>query len=142
MHTVSRRGPTHLLHHAWPPIATARLLDPLRAFHRATPGADRPRLVKNVCQRRRLDPNIRVATDPFGREGQNIAVEVAHERADRHFQRVGVATLFHEDHEHGTQEARTARVEAVSFLSVPCPGCQQVDFLQQGVEPAIRQVLG
>ena len=59
------------------------------------------------------------------REGQNIAVEVAHERADGHFQLVGVATLFHEDHEHGTQEARTALVHAVTLLGAPSPGANR-----------------
>jgi hypothetical protein len=53
-----------------------------------------------------------------------------------------VATLCHEDHEHGTQEARTALVHAVTLLRVPFSGCQQVGFLQQGIQPAIRQVLG
>jgi hypothetical protein len=46
------------------------------------------------------DPDISVTADPFGREGQDIAVEVAHERADGHFQLVWVATLFHEDARH------------------------------------------
>jgi hypothetical protein len=64
-------------------------------------------------------------------------VEVAHERADGHFQLVGVAPLFHEDHEHGPQEARTALVHAVFLLRVPGLGRQQVGFLQQGVQPMI-----
>ena len=54
----------------------------------------------------------------------------------------GWPTLFHEDHEHGTQETRTAIVHAVTLLRVPFPGRQQVGFLQQSVEPAIQQVLG
>jgi hypothetical protein len=70
------------------------------------------------------------------------AVEVVHERADGHFQLVGVATLFHKDHEHGTQEARTALVHAVILLRVPCLRRQQLCFLQQGVQLVIRQVLG
>jgi hypothetical protein len=69
-------------------------------------------------------------------------VEVAHERADGHVQLVGMAPLFHEDHEHGTQETRTALVHAVLLLRVPCLGRQQIGFLQQGVQPAIWQVLG
>src|SRR5215472_17007944 len=79
-------------------------------------------LVKQVRQRRRFEPDIGVTADPFGREGQDIAVEVAHERADGHFQLVWVPTLCHEDHEHGTQEARTALVHAVILLRVPFPG--------------------
>ena len=67
---------------------------------------------------------------------------MAHERADGHFQLVWVATLFHEDHEHGTQEARTALVHAVILLRVPCLGRKQLRFLQQGVQPMIWQVLG
>ena len=54
----------------------------------------------------------------------------------------GVAPLCHEDHEHGAQETRTALLHAVALLRVPFPGCQQVGFLQQSVQPAIRQVLG
>ena len=54
----------------------------------------------------------------------------------------GWATLFHEDHEHGTQEARTALVHAITLLRIPLPGRQQVGFLQQGIEPSVRQVLG
>jgi len=69
-------------------------------------------------------------------------MEVAHERADGYFQLVGVATLFHVDHEHGTQEARTALVHAVILLRVPCLGCKELCFRQQGVQPTIRQVLG
>jgi hypothetical protein len=53
-----------------------------------------------------------------------------------------MATLFHEDHEHGTQEARTAFVHAVTLLRVSFPGYQRVGFLQQGVQPVIRQMLG
>src|SRR5215510_3224035 len=52
------------------------------------PGAHLALLVKQVRQRRRFEPDLRVATDPFGREGQDIAVEVAHERADGHLQLV------------------------------------------------------
>jgi hypothetical protein len=52
-----------------------------------------------------------------------------------------MAALVHEDHEHGTQEAGTTVFDAVTFLHVPLPGRQQVGFLQQGIEPAIRQVL-
>ena len=114
----------------------------LRAVRGAAHGSHLALRVKNVRQRRRFDPDIGVATDPFGREGQDIAVEVAHERAGGNFQRVWVATLFHEDHEHGAQEARTAVFDALSPLGVPLPGRQEVGFLQQGVEPAIRQVLG
>ena len=66
---------------------------------------------------------------------------MTHERADGHIQLVGVATLFHEDHEHGPQEARTTLVHAVILRRVPCLGRQQVGFLQQGVQPVIRQVL-
>ena len=50
---------------------------------------------------------------------------MAHERADGHFQLVRVATLFHEDHEHGTQEARTALVHAVTLLRAPSPGANR-----------------
>ena len=46
-------------------------------------------LVKQVRQCRRFEPDIGVTTDPFRREGHDIAVEVAHERADGHFQLVG-----------------------------------------------------
>ncbi len=38
----------------------------LRAFHRATLGVDRTRLVKQVRQRRRFDPDIGVTADAFG----------------------------------------------------------------------------
>jgi hypothetical protein len=69
-------------------------------------------------------------------------VEVAHECVDGHFQLVGMALLFHEDHEHGPQEAGTALLHAVTLLRVPVPGRQEIRFLQQGVEPVIRQVLG
>jgi len=54
----------------------------------------------------------------------------------------GVATLLHEDHEHGPQETCTALLHAVLLLRAPGPRCQQVGFLQQGVEPAVRQMLG
>ena len=60
-------------------------------LRRMAPGAHLALLVKQVRQRRRFEPDLRVATDPFGCEGQNIAVEVVHERADGHFQLVGVA---------------------------------------------------
>jgi len=93
----------------------------LRLLGGAAPAPDLALLVKQVRQRRRLDPDIGVTADAFGREGQNIAVEVAHERADGYFQLVWVATLFHEDHEHGTQEARTALVHVVTLLRVPFP---------------------
>jgi hypothetical protein len=53
-----------------------------------------------------------------------------------------MATLFREDHEHGTQKARTALVHAVILLRIPFPGRKQIRFLQQGVQPTIRQVLG
>ena len=69
-------------------------------------------------------------------------MEVAHECADGHFQLVGVALLFHEDYEHGTQEARTALVHAVILLQIPFLRRKQLRFLQQGVQPTIRQVLG
>jgi hypothetical protein len=68
-------------------------------------------------------------------------VYVAHQRAGRHFQRVGVATLGHEDYEHGAREARTAVVAAVALLGVRFPGRKQGRFLQQGVQPPIREVL-
>ena len=54
----------------------------------------------------------------------------------------GVAPLCHEDHEHSAQETRTALVHAVLLLRVPGLGRQQLGFLQQGVQPAIWQVLG
>jgi len=114
----------------------------LRAFHRATPGVDRTCLVKQVRQRRRFEPDIGVTADAFGREGQDIAVQVAHERADGHFQLVGVPLLGHEDHEDGAQETGTALVHAVFLLRAPCRGRQHVGFRQQGVQPVIRQVLG
>jgi hypothetical protein len=114
----------------------------LCAFPRATPGVDRTRLVKQVCQRRRFDPDIGVPADAFGREGQAIAVQVAHERADGHFHLVGVPLLGHEDHEDGAQETGTALVHAVALLRLPVPRRQQVGFRQQGVQPVIRQVLG
>ena len=41
----------------------------LRAFHRATPGVDLARLVKQVRQRRRCEPESGVTADAFGREG-------------------------------------------------------------------------
>ena len=114
----------------------------LRAFHRATPGLDRTRLVKQVRQRRRFEPDIGVTADAFGRKGQDIAVQVAHERADGHFQLVGVPLLGHEDQEDGAQETGTALVHAVFLLRAPCRGRQHVGFRQQGVQPVIRQVLG
>jgi hypothetical protein len=67
---------------------------------------------------------------------------MAHERVDAYFQLVGVALLCHEDHEDGAQEAGTALVHAVARLRLPGPGRQHVGFRQQGVQPAIRQVLG
>jgi hypothetical protein len=115
---------------------------PLGVLRSVAPGAHLTLLVKQVRQRRRFEPGIRVTADPFGRERQDIAVEVAHERADSHVQLGGVATLFHKDHEHGTQEARTALVHAVLLLRVPGLRRQQLRFLQQGVQPTIRQVLG
>src|SRR5216683_1787446 len=51
----------------------------LRPLGEAAPAPDLALLVKHVRQRRRLDPDIRVAADPFGREGQDRAVEAAHE---------------------------------------------------------------
>jgi hypothetical protein len=114
----------------------------LRPLGAAALAPDLALCVKQVRQRRRFEPDIGVTADPFGRESQDIAVKVAHERADSHFQLVGVAPLFHEDHEHGPQEARTALVHAVFLLWVPGLGRQQVGFLQQGVQPVIRQVLG
>jgi hypothetical protein len=54
----------------------------------------------------------------------------------------GWPLLFHEDHEHGTQEARTALVHAVILLRIPFLRRKQLRFLQQGVQPTIRQVLG
>ena len=69
-------------------------------------------------------------------------MEVAQERADGHVQRVGVATLGHQDHEHGPHEARTALVPAGALLGVPCPRRHQVGFLQERIEPPIREVLG
>src|SRR5438094_397943 len=78
---------------------------------------------------------------PWAAQGPAAAVDSTPLRANgglwhkkHRFQLVGVATLFHEDHEHGTQEARTAIVHAVTLLRVPFPGCQQVGFLQQGVQ--------
>jgi hypothetical protein len=114
----------------------------LRPLGSAAPAPDLALLVKNVRQRRRFEPDIGVTADPFGREGQNIAVEVTHERADGHFQLVRVATLFHEDYEHSAQDACTALVHAVTLLRFPVPGGQEIRFLQQGVQPTIRQVLG
>ena len=113
----------------------------LRAFHRATPGVDLARLVKQVRQRRRCEPESGVTADAFGREGQDRAVQVAHERADDHFHLGGVPLLGHEDHEDGAQETGTALVHAVALLRLPVPRHQQVGFRQQGVEPVIRQVL-
>jgi hypothetical protein len=136
----------------WMPTVTqtqsaTRVIEPsaggcLRPLGAAAPAPDLALRVKQVRQRRRFEPDLRVATDPFGREGQDIAVQVGHERADGHFQLVGVVTLCHEDHEHGPQEACTALVHAVALLRVPFPGRKEVGFLQQGVEPAIRQMLG
>jgi hypothetical protein len=114
----------------------------LRPLGGAALAPDLALLVKQVSQRRRFEPDLRVTADSFGREGQNIAVEVTHERADGHFQLVRVATLFHEDHEHGAQEACTTLVHAVTLLRVPVPGGQEIRFLLQGVQPVIRQVLG
>ena len=106
------------------------------------PGAHRTLRVTKVHQARRCDPESGVAADPFGRQGQDIAVEVAHERADGHVQFVWVATLCHKDHEHGPQEARTALGPAGALLGVPCPRRHQVGFLQERIEPPIREVLG
>ena len=55
---------------------------------------------------------------------------------------LGWPTLGHEDHEHGPQEAGTALLHAVLLLRVPGLRRQQLRFLQQGVQPVIRQVLG
>ena len=54
----------------------------------------------------------------------------------------GWSTLFHEDHEHGPQEVCTALAHAVALLRVPFPGRKEDGFLQEGIEPAIWQVLG
>ena len=113
----------------------------LRAFHRATPGVDLALRVKQVRQRRRFEPDSGVTADAFGREGQDRAVQVAHERADDHFHLGGVPLLGHEDHEDGAQETGTALVHAVALLRFPVPRHQQVGFRQQGVQPVIRQVL-
>ena len=63
----------------------------LRILGGAAPAPDLTLRVKNIRQRRRFEPDSGVTADPFDREGQDIAVEVAHERADGHFQLVGVA---------------------------------------------------
>jgi len=110
-------------------------------LRRVAPGSHLTLPVKQVRQRWRFEPDIGVTADPFGCEGQDIAMEVAHERADDYFQLVGVTTLFHEDHEHGAQETGTALLHAVIFLWVPGLRRQQLRFLQQGVQPTIRQVL-
>jgi hypothetical protein len=64
--------------------STRRLREPsegcrLRPLGGAAPAPDLALLVKNVRQRRRFEPDIGVTADPFGCEGQNIAVEVAHD---------------------------------------------------------------
>src|SRR5262249_22342210 len=114
----------------------------LGVLRSAAPGLHLTLRVKQVGQRRRFEPDLGGTANPFGREGQDIAMEVAHERADSYFQLVGVTTLFHEDHEHGTQEARTALLHALILLRVPGLGHKQLPFLQQDVQPVIRQVLG
>jgi hypothetical protein len=63
----------------------------LGAVYGATSASDLALLVKQVRQRRRFEPDIGISADPLGCEGQHIAVEVPHERADGHFQLVGVA---------------------------------------------------
>src|SRR5438552_18838941 len=93
LHATSRRL---MATQAW---NTRRLREPsggccLQPLGSAAPAPDLALLVKQVRQRRRFEPDIGVTADPFGREGHDIAVEVAHERADGHFQLVGVAPLF------------------------------------------------
>ena len=51
----------------------------LGSLRGAALGLHRTLLVKQVRQRRRFDPDIGVAADTFGREGEDIAVKVAHE---------------------------------------------------------------
>src|SRR5262249_30633734 len=109
----------------------------LGAVCATTSTSDFALLVKQVRQRWWFEPDIGITADPFSREGQDIAVEMVHERADGHVQLGGVAPLFHEHHEHGPQEARTALLHAVLLLRAPGPGGQQAGFLQQTVEPAI-----
>ena len=80
----------------------------LRALHRATPGVDLALLIKQVRQRRRFEPDSGVTADAFGREGQDIAVQVAHERADDHFHRkrneslCSYVVLIYESRTHST----------------------------------------
>ena len=107
-----------------PACGSARLPPALAlwGWARCTP----PRLhlalrVKQVRECRWFDPDIGVATDTFGGEGQNIAVHVAHQGTCGHFQRVWMAPLVHEDHEHGAQEARAAVFDARRPLRGPPP---------------------
>ena len=108
----------------------------------AAPGPHLALLVQNIRHCRRFDPDIGVAADTFGGERQDIAVQVAHEGTCGHFERVGVAPLFHEDDEHSTQETRTAVLDTMALFKVRLPRRQQLRFLQQGIEPPIREVLG
>ena len=105
-----------------PACGSARLPPALALWGRARrtpPRLHLPPLVKQVRERRWFDPDLRVTTDTFGGEGQDIAVHVAHQGACGHFQRVWMAPLVHEDHEHGAQEARTAVFDAVASSGPP-----------------------
>jgi len=53
-----------------------------------------------------------------------------------------MAALRHEQHEGSAQETRTAVLDVVPLLGVRLPRRKHIRFLQQGIEPPIREVLG
>jgi len=111
---------------------------PWRGARRAAaPGPHLARRVKDVGESRRFDPDIRAATDTFRGKRYDVAVEILLESRPGNLQLGWVAALRRDQHEDRPQEAGAAVIAHVVRL-----GCPQVGFLQQGVEPAIRQMLG
>ena len=111
---------------------------PWRGARRAAaPGPHLARRVKDGGQGRRFDPDLRAATDAFRGKRHDVAVEILEEGRPGKLQRGWVTALRRDQHEDRPQEAGAAVVAQVVL-----PGGQQVGFLQQGVEPAIRQMLG
>jgi hypothetical protein len=123
---------------AGPSVLRRRVARSWRGFRRAAaPGPHLALCVKNVGQGRRFDPDIRAATDTFRGKRHDVAVEILEEGRPGQLQRGRVAVLRRDQHEDRPQQPGAAVVAQVVLL-----GGQQVGFLQQGVQPAIRQMLG
>jgi hypothetical protein len=111
---------------------------PWRGARRAAAlGLHLARRVKDVSQGRRFDPDIRPATDAFRGKRYDVAVEILLEGRPGNLQLGRVAALRRDQHEDRPQQPGAASVACIVL-----PGGQQVGFLQQGVEPVIRQMLG